>query len=143
MKTLVKAKGALILTAVFLLTAGSIIGNCAGTTGGEDPVCEIGSTISGVVTNSLTGSPLSGAKVTTDPAIDGVSIETDASGNYTATLPIGIYTLTFEKSNFESFTKMVVAVDCEKVTEDVALKPTSPVVVNAGKKTRQPHPGKP
>ena len=133
MKTLVKAKGALILTAVFLLTAGSIIGNCADTTGGHDPACEIGSTLSGIVTNGLTGSPLSGVKVTTDPAIDGVSIETDASGNYTAMLPTGIYTLTFEKSNFESFTKTVVAVDCEKVIEDVALKPTSPVVVNAGK----------
>lgn len=133
MKPLLKAKGAYIVTAVLLLAAGSIIVNWAGTAGGQSPAGTISGTISGAVTNSLTGSPLSDATVTTDPVIEGVSIKTDAKGNYTATLPIGIYTLTFGKSNFESSTQMVVAIGGQTAIKDVSLKPTSAVVVNAGK----------
>lgn len=124
MKLLLKAKGAYIVAVVLLLAAGSITAGWADTLNG---------TISGVVTNSLTGSPLSDATVTTDPAIEGVSIKTDAKGNYTATLPIGIYTLTFEKRNFESSTQMVVAIGGQTAIKNVSLKPTSAVVVNAGK----------
>ncbi|TET64003.1 carboxypeptidase regulatory-like domain-containing protein, partial [Candidatus Aerophobetes bacterium] len=124
MKLLLKAKGAYIVAVVLLLAAGSITAGWADTLNG---------TISGAVTNSLTGSPLSAATVTTDPTIEGVSIKTDARGNYTATLPIGIYRLTFEKANFESSTQMVVAIGGQTAIKNVSLKPTSAVVVNAGK----------
>ncbi|MEE9192624.1 MAG: carboxypeptidase regulatory-like domain-containing protein, partial [Candidatus Aerophobetes bacterium] len=133
MKILPKGKGVLVLMVVLSLVAGLIMANWAGTAGGQDPAGAISGTISGAVTNSLTGSPLSAAKVTTDPAIEGVSIKTDAKGNYTATLPIGIYTLTFEKTNFESSTQMVVAIGGQTAIKNVSLKPTSAVVVSAGK----------
>ncbi len=125
METLLKAKAAPILIAVLLLAAGFSGGQgLAGTSSG---------TISGAVTNSLTGSPLEAVTVATDPAVEGVSIKTDASGNYTATLPIGIYTLTFEKSNFDGSTQTVVAIADQTVVKDVSLKPTKAVAVSAGK----------
>jgi hypothetical protein len=70
--------------------------------------------------------------VTTDPAVAGVSIQTGSNGSYSASLPIGIYTLTFEKTHFESATGSVSVLAAQAATKDVALEPTSAVVVNAG-----------
>ena len=89
-------------------------------------------TISGVVTNSMAGTPVAAADVTTDPAIEGVTITTDASGNYSATLPIGIYSVTCSKTNFEDQTHSITLVAGQTVTQNCLLVPDSPVVVNAG-----------
>ncbi len=89
-------------------------------------------TLSGAVTNSVTGTPVDGADVTTDPAIEGLTITTDASGNYSATLPIGSYIVTYSKNSFTDHTESVTLVAGLTVTKDVALVPDSPVVVNAG-----------
>jgi hypothetical protein len=99
--------------------------------GGADPGASSG-TITGVVTNSMTGTPVEAADVTTDPAIQGVTITTDASGKYSATLPIGSYSLTCSANNFESHTVSITLVAQQTVTHDAALVPNSPVVVNAG-----------
>nr|NIO07218.1 hypothetical protein [Deltaproteobacteria bacterium] len=89
-------------------------------------------TLSGTVTNSMTGTPVEGADVTTDPAIQGVTITTDASGYYSATLPIGTYSVTYSKNNFTDHTHSITLVAEQTVTQDCLLVPDSPVVVNAG-----------
>lgn len=90
-------------------------------------------TISGTVTNSLTGKPLAGVTITTEPAIKDITIQTDAKGQYSAKLPIGTYTLTLKKGNFISATQTVLVVAGQTVTKDVALKPAKPVAVDTGK----------
>ncbi|TET12684.1 MAG: hypothetical protein E3J81_10340 [Dehalococcoidia bacterium] len=124
MVAFVRGKWLIFLAVVLLVLASLILASCAaGTSKG---------TISGTVTNSLTGGPLIGATLTTDPAIEGVDIETDDSGSYSASLPVGIYTLTFEKQYFESYTETVSVVALEPASQHVALAPTSPVAVDAG-----------
>ncbi len=98
--------------------------------GGGDPG-ETGS-ISGSVTNSITGTPVEGAEITTDPAIQGLTITTDVSGKYSATLPTGSYSMTCSANNFESHTISITLAAGQAVTHDAALVPSSPVVVNAG-----------
>ena len=88
--------------------------------------------VTGAVTNAGTTPPqsLSGATVSVDPAIPGVSITTDANGRYSATLPIGFYTLTYTATYFVAQTETVSLVAGQKVTQDVALVPTAPVIVS-------------
>ncbi len=125
MKSLLKAKGVPVLTVVFLLA--SVLA------GGQVLAATSTGTVFGVITNSLTGNPLSGVAVTSDPAVEGASVKTDADGKYSVTLPIGLlYTLTFEKNNFDGSTQIVVAIGDQVVTKDLALKPAAPVVVNTG-----------
>ncbi len=123
MKGLFKVKGVPVLMVVFLLAA--ILG------GGQALAATSTGTVSGVITNSLTGNPLSGVAVTSDPAVEGASVKTDAGGKYSVTLPIGLlYTLTFEKSNFNGSTQIVVAIGEQTVVKDLELKPAAPVVVS-------------
>ncbi len=82
------------------------------------------------MTNSLTGSAVSAVTITTDPAMAGVSITTDASGNYSAQLPIAVYTLTFKAANFTQQTATVSVAAGESATKNIALVPTTPVAVN-------------
>jgi len=89
-------------------------------------------TVAGTVTNSLTGKGVAGVTFTPDPPISGISIKTDDSGKYSATLPIGTYTLAAKGDNFTAATMAVSLVAGQTVTRDVALKPVSPVVVSAG-----------
>ena len=124
MVAFVRGKWLLFLAVVLLVLASLILASCAaGTSKG---------TVSGTVSNSLTGGAVARATVTTDPAIEGVDIAADGSGSYSASLPVGIYTLTFEKQYFESHTQTVSVVAGETATVDVALEPTSPVAVDGG-----------
>ncbi|MFH1484315.1 MAG: carboxypeptidase regulatory-like domain-containing protein, partial [Chloroflexota bacterium] len=84
------------------------------------------------MTNSLTGKGVAGVVFTPDPAISGISIKTDDNGKYSATLPIGTYTLAAKGDNFTAATMAVSLVAGQTVTKDVALKPVSPVAVSAG-----------
>ena len=89
-------------------------------------------TVSGTVTNSLTGMGVAGVTFTPDPAVSGVGIKTDGSGKYSATLPIGSYTLSVKRDNFVSVPVTVSLVAGQTVAKDVALKPVIPVAVSAG-----------
>ncbi len=89
-------------------------------------------TVAGTVTNSLTGKGVAGVTFTPDPAISGVSIKTDDSGKFSATLPTGSYTLAAKRDNFTSATMTVSLVAGQTVTKDMALKPVSPVALSAG-----------
>jgi hypothetical protein len=85
------------------------------------------------VKNSLSGSPVAGVAVATSPSVQGVSnITTDASGNYSANLPIGSYTLTFTKTNFTTQTTQASVVAAQTTTKNISLVPVGSAVVNAG-----------
>ena len=88
--------------------------------------------ISGTVKNSLTGTPLDGVTIVTAPLLKDANIITDAGGVYSASLPVGVYSLTFKKDNFKSTTQSVSVVAGQGETVDIVLAPISPVVINAG-----------
>lgn len=89
-------------------------------------------TISGTVTNSATNQPVAGAAVGLDPAPSGVNTQTDATGKFSATVPVGAYTLNFKKDNFAAVSQAASVAAGQTTTKNVALKPSAPVVVNAG-----------
>ena len=104
-------------------------GSPAGNVGGNGAVT---GRIAGKATNSLTKAGVPGVAVTTDPVISGVTITTDASGAYSAELPIGVYNVSYKKDGFTPATQTVSLVAGQTATKDIVLKPTAPVVVNAG-----------
>lgn len=87
-------------------------------------------TLSGTVTNSLTGEGVPAVTVETNPAVTGVSITTAADGSYSATLPIGAYALSFKKQLYVTATRPVSILAAQSTEADVALAPTAPVVVS-------------
>ena len=89
-------------------------------------------TVVGTVTNSLTGKGVAGVTFTPDPPVSGISIKTDDSGKYSASLPIGTYNLAAKGDNFAAASMTVALVAGQTVTKDMALKPASQVVVSAG-----------
>ena len=115
-----------------LLLVAALVAGCEGKVG---PAGEPGTskgTLSGKVTNSLTGAGLSGVAVALNPAIKDVTITTGEGGNYNAQLPIGSYTVTYTRADFTTATQTVGLVAGQTSTADLALKPAKPVAVNAG-----------
>lgn len=104
-----------------------------GTTGATgatgSPGVSVG-TVAGKVTNSLTGAGIQGVTVSTDPAVAGVSITTDAQGNYSGQLPTGIYTLTFKGTNLTAATASVSVTSGQTITKNIALVPVAPVIIS-------------
>jgi len=84
-------------------------------------------TVSGTVTNSLTGAPAQGINVTADPS--GTEVVTNANGTFSLELAGGAYTLTFENSGFEAQTAQVNVAAGSTVRQDVVLVPLAPVVI--------------
>ncbi|MBI4303579.1 MAG: hypothetical protein HY665_04510 [Chloroflexi bacterium] len=123
--------GFLILLAGIVVIAASCQGPAGPPAAAPAPAISVG-TLSGKVTNSLTKTAVSGVTVTIDPAIQGVTITTDSNGAYSAELPIGVYTVSYKIGNFDSVTQTASVVAGQTITKDVVLKPTKPVVVNAG-----------
>ena len=72
-------------------------------------------TISGKVTDSLTGNSISGAAITTNPATQ--TVTTDASGNYTiSNVPVGTYTVTAAKTDYNTNSQSNVTVTANQTT---------------------------
>ncbi len=86
-------------------------------------------TVNGTVTNSISGAALAGLAVELDPAVSGVSITTGADGSYSATLPVGVYALTFAATNYTTQTVEASLIAGGSATKNVALVPTAPVVI--------------
>src|SRR3972149_12273662 len=131
----------ILLWLSFLVLAFSVVVACTGRAGAPGPSGPPGTstgTVSGTVTNSPTGKPVAGVTVTPDPAISGVTIQTDATGKYSSSLPIGAYTLTYKRDNFASATQTVSLVAGQTVTKDVVLKATSLVGISAGAAQKGP-----
>jgi N-acetylneuraminic acid mutarotase len=77
-------------------------------------------TVTGTVTDSSTNAPIAAAMVT----VGGLTAITDASGHYSANVPVGTYGATASDSNYRSKTVSGITVtDGGSVTEDIALDP--------------------
>ena len=88
-------------------------------------------TVAGTVTNRLTGSGIPEVTVAVDPGAEGVEIATAVDGTYSQQLPIGVYTLTFQDDNFESYTRTINVAAGETVKVDVTLTPLNLLTVTA------------
>lgn len=108
-----------------------LLSGCSGGSDGSNGTSA--GTVSGTVKNSISGSAVSGASVTTSPAVQGMpAVTTDANGSYSMNMPIGSYTLTFKKSNFTTQTKSIVVVAGQTDTYTISLVPSAGAAVNAG-----------
>ena len=85
--------------------------------------------VSGVVTNSLTDTPVQGVTVTLAPPVAGPFL-TGADGSYAADLPAGAYTATFSEDSYTSQDQAINVVG-SPVVLDVSLVPRAPVLVSA------------
>jgi hypothetical protein len=84
-------------------------------------------TLQGTVTDSVTTNPIQGAQVDVTPA--GGTAFTDASGNYSMTLPIGTYDVTASANGYTPQTvNGVVITDGGTTTQDFQLDPISTCV---------------
>lgn len=129
MKTILKPLWLISFTTLIIMTYSC---TSTGVQGPPGPAGASTGTVTGVVSNSLTGKPLAGVQIVTDPAISGITITTDATGKYSATLPIGVYTLKFQKTNFTTLSQSVSLVAGQTFTKNAALQPTARVVASAG-----------
>ncbi len=86
-------------------------------------------TIAGTVTNSLTEAPIAGATVTLVPEVSGVTITSDSSGEFSAQLPLGVYSLTIAANHFESQMLPASVTASEVFPVEIALIPSAPVAL--------------
>ncbi|MHC4547636.1 MAG: carboxypeptidase-like regulatory domain-containing protein [Planctomycetota bacterium] len=110
-----------------MVAASLVLVGCDGTDGAAGTST---ATLSGSVTNTMSGGPVPGAVVTTDPAVPGVSITADAAGDYSVELPIGNYTLSCTDANFQPGSGSVSLVAGVAATADFGLTPTAPVIIS-------------
>jgi hypothetical protein len=89
-------------------------------------------TLTGQATNNITGTPVAGVEATITTAAGLTKATTDSNGVYSIDLPVGFYTISFEKDSFKSLARDVSVTAGQSVAINAALVPTSPVVVNAG-----------
>ncbi|MBI5511124.1 MAG: carboxypeptidase regulatory-like domain-containing protein [Deltaproteobacteria bacterium] len=97
--------------------------------------------LSGTVTNSLTNLPISGATITLDPLVPGVTLATNSSGVYSGTLPIGTYKLSFSATGYTKADVTIVLVATLAKTVNVKIVPAAPVVVTATPSAATVNPG--
>ncbi len=96
-----------------LLISFSLLSGCKGSTGSAGSTT---GSISGVVTTATTTVPLAGVTVSTNP--NAGTATTDASGNYSMSLPAGTYTVTFALAGYTT---------SAPATVNVAVGLTSPL----------------
>ncbi len=103
-----------------------------GPTGPSGPPGASTGTLAGQVTIAGTtpALPVAGAAVALSPAVTGVTITTDASGNYSAVVPVGLYSVTYSATNFTSQSASVSVTAGQTATRNVALAATAPVIVS-------------
>ena len=111
-----------------LLAPAVLIAGCSGDDGapGEDGA-DTG-ILSGTVTNHMTGAPLAGATITGSPALPG-TVTTDASGNYSVEIPVGVYTIYANAQDFTGASTGVSMLAAGTASFSPALDPVSPVMV--------------
>ena len=147
---------ALLIPALLLLVL-SLTG-CGGEIkrgeGVEEPSEIPGGVVAGRVTHSTTHAGLADVTVTFEPAVaerhfsvdlhpimDKKDFKTDSTGFFYAKIPTGPYRLTFSKTQYRSATREVMVDAARKVTVDLALDSTAPVVVYAGEDLTEAAPG--
>jgi formate-dependent nitrite reductase cytochrome c552 subunit len=121
-------------SAALALVAVVAIAGCSGKDGknGANGVNGVSTgTLSGKVTIASTtpAIPVVGASIALSPTVEGVTLTTNATGDYSAVVPVGVYTLTITAPNFTTQTQSVSVVAAGTATRNVALVATAKVVV--------------
>ena len=95
-----------------------------------DPGISTG-TLSGVINNSVSATPLAAVKIALDPAA-AIIADTAADGAFTAVVPVGVYKVSVSLDGYtkQDISVSVTAAQMAKLT--VKLAPTKPVIVNGG-----------
>jgi len=112
------------------LAVALLLGGCDGSDGVDGAPGAPGSSsalVSGTVVNAMTGLPLVGVTIQTDPVVPGVALVTNGSGQYSAELPIGPYVLDCVVPDYEPGTHAISVVADVPVTRNFAMEPVSPV----------------
>jgi len=86
-------------------------------------------TLTGTVTDSVSGDPVSSATVAVTGSIDR-TIQTDASGGYTLVLSAGDYTVEVSRFGYATATATVTITEEATTTHDVALDPSASATVS-------------
>ncbi|MFO1050768.1 MAG: carboxypeptidase regulatory-like domain-containing protein [Planctomycetota bacterium] len=122
-----------------LLVAAIALSGCSGSDGAAGTSK---GTLTGQVTNKANGnSPVAGASVVTTPAIAGLTITTDANGEYSVLLPVGNYVITAQAANFQSAESQMSVLAAVSQTCNLELDPVSNVIVNIAGGPSDPLPG--
>lgn len=110
-----------ILQTVAVLILLFAIGSCT------KDILDTTGNLTGVVSDSQTGEPLSGAAVSLTPL--GKAISTGSDGRFEFTgIESGTYKIQVSKDDYQSNTKEVVVMAAETAKADIQLKPLSPVL---------------
>jgi hypothetical protein len=103
---------------------------CEGDKGGQGPAGTSTGTLQGTVRNSLNQAPVAGATLTLSPTIENQApITTDTNGNFSASLPLTVYTVTVSAPNFASQTFTASVLAGQTTTKNISLVPTANAVV--------------
>lgn len=87
-------------------------------------------TLSGSVSNSLSGAAISGASISVSPGAAG-PVTTEADGSFSLELPVGVYDVTVSATNFGDQTSAVSILAGSTTSTSTELEPVAPVVVEA------------
>jgi hypothetical protein len=93
----------------------------------QEPAETADGVVLGTITNAITASPIEGAAV----ALPVAHLQTDGNGGYSGTVPAGSYPITFSAAHFTPMTDHVRVIAGVAITKNVALMPTSEVIVTA------------
>ena len=110
-----------ILRAVVVLILLVAIGSCT-----KDVIDTTGDLV-GIVSDSQTGEPLSGASVSLTPLGKTSSTGSDGRFEFNA-IEAGLYKIQVNKDDYQSNTKEVTVMAAETTQADIQLKPLSPVL---------------
>ncbi|MHC5011325.1 MAG: hypothetical protein ACYTG6_10295, partial [Planctomycetota bacterium] len=89
-------------------------------------------TLTGTITNDMTGLPLEGAEIELVPDVLGSTVMTDASGGFMVTLPAGIYEMNCARDGYEDHADAVSVLAGETMTHDMGMHPEEAVLVTIG-----------
>lgn len=118
--------------------SGGLWARIAGTASStQQPPPPTSTTLSGRVSDDLTGDPIAGANVFVDNVLFAV---TDANGDYSGDIDPGSYAVRYEASGFDSLTQNVDIMAGTPVVLNIDLLPENPVTVDASV-TGSPLPG--
>jgi len=132
------------LVCLIVLSLLTLISGCRGRVGEPGANGKSGTsaattgTLSGTVTTQVGSLPLAGVSVTTSPVVSGATGTTDASGNFTLSVPGGAYTVTFAKQYYTTATASVnvangvVSPVSATMAESASGYPTSLTLVASG-----------
>ena len=112
--------GAVLVAAAAVAVVGCAVNIGGGGTGA----------LSGTVTNSATDAVIEGAMLTLDPAVEGVTLTTDDMGQYSASLPSGVYEVTVSADGFTPDSRVIAINSNDAETLDFALDPMQAAMVS-------------